>query len=221
MATAHFLTLLTEMSEAERDQEHLEILMHSLPSIPDRTAYIIGASDESPEADLARLARELAEMGADVLAIPCFTACYFYEVYSKAAGIPVIHPIRETATILCEEQISTAGVLATDGMLASNIFQDTFKAAGINMLTLEGEEQKKLMSLIYDEIKSGKVGDFATFMALSQTLFMRGAEIILLGCSELSLMKRDHELPPGYLDVLEVLARSAILECGNLRAEYL
>jgi aspartate racemase len=220
MATAHFLTLVTQMSVAATDQEHIEILMHSRPAIPDRTAFIVGKSPKSPEADLVALARELAAAGAEVIAIPCFTACYFYEAYSQAAGVLVLHPIIDTATHLREAGIKTAGIMATDGMLASRLYQEHLTRLSITPLVPEPDEQRQLMSLIYDDIKSGKPADFARFTALSQHLFERGAEAILLGCSELSLFKRDHPLPTGYLDVLEVLARSAVRECGELRGEY-
>ena len=48
MATAYFLQLLTQMSDAETDQEHMEILLHSKPRIPDRTRFILGRSGENP-----------------------------------------------------------------------------------------------------------------------------------------------------------------------------
>ena len=44
MATVYFLQLLTQMSDAQSDQEHMEILIHSKPQIPDRTRYILGQS---------------------------------------------------------------------------------------------------------------------------------------------------------------------------------
>jgi aspartate racemase len=220
MATAHFMTLVTQMSDAEKDQEHIEIILRSRPSIPDRTDYIIGKSELSPEADLIELSKELSDAGADILAIPCFTAYHFYESISKAADIPVIHPIFEAAAHLKALDIRSVGVLATDGMLVSNLYQDVFTVAKIEVILPETEEQKQIMSLIYDEIKSGREGDIAKLHSASQHLFKSGAEMVLLGCSELSLMKRDYLLAKGHLDVLEVLARSAVRKCGKLRKEY-
>ena len=52
MATAYFLQLLTQMSDAKTDQEHMEIILYSKPSIPDRTKYIIGESEINPVDDM-------------------------------------------------------------------------------------------------------------------------------------------------------------------------
>ena len=48
MATAFFMQMVIEMTEADRDQEHIEMLIHNCPSIPDRTSYIVGTSQENP-----------------------------------------------------------------------------------------------------------------------------------------------------------------------------
>lgn len=48
MATVYFLQLITQMSDARTDQEHMEIILHSKPRIPDRTRFIIGKSTENP-----------------------------------------------------------------------------------------------------------------------------------------------------------------------------
>lgn len=77
-----------------------------------------------------------------------------------------------------------------------------------------------MMKLIYEEIKAGKPADPGKLQAVSEQLFRRGAQAVLLACTELSLVKKEHALGAGYLDVLEVLARSAVLSCGRLREEY-
>ena len=100
MATVYFLQLLTQMSEAQTDQEHMEILIHSKPRIPDRTRYILGQSKESPLPGMIQVGRQLAEQGAEILAIPCITAHYFHRQLEEGIGIPVINAIEETADYL-------------------------------------------------------------------------------------------------------------------------
>ena len=48
MATAYFMELVTKMTQADTDQEHIDMIIYSRPSIPDRTKYILGESKESP-----------------------------------------------------------------------------------------------------------------------------------------------------------------------------
>ena len=59
------------------------------------------------------------------------------------------------------------------------------------------------------------------FYRVRQELMDCGAEVILLGCTELSLIKRDEVIGDGFLDIMEVLAREAVLRSGKrLKAEY-
>ncbi len=220
MATAYFLELLTQMSQAETDQEHMEILLHSKPSIPDRTKYILGLSGESPLPDMAAIGRELREAGAAEIAIPCITAHYFHNELEEQIGIPVLHAIKETALYLKAEGVGTVGILATDGTVQSGLFQREFETYGIRALTPTTENQALIMDIIYRQVKTGKKGNPGQLEEVAQSLRDRGAEVNLLGCTELSLLKRDFTLPAGYLDVMEVLASRAVKDCGVFREEY-
>lgn len=220
MATAYFLELLTKMSQAATDQEHMEILLHSKPSIPDRTSYILGKSMENPLPDMAETGRELVRMGAEEIAIPCITAHFFHNELEKQIGVPVVHAIRETAAYLKERGVRTAGILATDGTVASGLFQKEFSQYGIVALMPSDEGQAMIMDIIYHQVKMGKKGNPAQLEVVAESLRQQGAEVVLLGCTELSLLKRDFALSAGYLDVMEVLARKAVKDCGVFRKEY-
>ncbi len=99
MATAYFLQLITQMSDAETDQEHMEILLHSNPRIPDRTRFILGQSEEDPLPQMIEVGIDLRSQGAEVIAIPCVTAHYFQKRLEREIGIPILDAIRET--VLC------------------------------------------------------------------------------------------------------------------------
>ena len=220
MASAYFLQLLTQMSDAQTDQEHMEVLMYSKPAIPDRTKYIIGESDENPVPDMTMAGRKLKEMGADILAIPCITAHYFHKELEDEIGLPIIHAVEETASCLEEKRVTQAGILATDGTIQSGLFQKAFEHRGIEIILPEPESQKMVMEIIYRQIKAGKGVDLESFYRISEEMSGQGAQVILLACTELSLIKRDYDLQAGYLDVMEVLARKAVQSCNRVRKEY-
>lgn len=220
MATAYFLQLLTQMSDAATDQGHMEILLHSKPQIPDRTRFILGLSRESPLPQMARIGIDLRSQGADLIAIPCITAHYFQRSLEAVIGIPVLNAIEETAVCLKEAGISRAGVLATDGTIKSGLFQQSFRAAGVECLLPDRKSQQAVMDMIYGKIKAGKPADMSIFQGVSADLMEAGAEVVLLACSELSLVKRDPGTGVEFLDVMEVLARKAVLCCGRLKGEY-
>ena len=77
------------------------------------------------------------------------------------------------------------------------------------------------MSLIYDYVKAGVTPDMALFDSVREELIGKGAEVIVLGCTELSLLKKQTDLGNGILDALEVLAKESVKACGKaVKPEY-
>lgn len=220
MASAYFLQLIIEMSEAQADQEHMEVILHSKPQIPDRTRYILGQSGDNPVPQMVQASRGLVYQGAELLAIPCITAHYFQRQLETEIGVPILNAVQETAVYLQQAGIARVGILATDGTLSSGLFQTHLAEHGIDCVVPGEQDQRAVMHLIYDNVKAGKPVELSLFESVSQGLFARDAQVVLLACTELSLIKRDHLLGAGFLDVLEVLARKAVLCCGRLKREY-
>ncbi len=220
MATAYFLQLLTQMTDAETDQEHMEILIHSRPQIPDRTRFILGQSREDPLPQMIEVGIDLKSQGVEVIAIPCITAHYFRKSLEREIGIPVLDAIQETALCLKEAGICRAGILATDGTIESGLFQRAFEEEGISSMLPDQMSQQMLMDIIYKEAKAGRPVDYPAFWRVAQGLFDGGVQAVLLACTELSLVKRDLALGEGFLDAMEVLARKAVLTCSRLKGRY-
>lgn len=212
MATAYFMQLITEMTDAKTDQEHIEIFVHSIPGIPDRTKYILGESKESPLPFLLEAGRGLIDQGAEVLSIPCITAHYF-ENDLKSLPVPCIDSLVETGQYLSTSSIGKVGIMATDGTIKSRLFDDALSRFGIECILPGAEGQKKVMHLIYENVKAGKLADMPLFFEVKEELLDKGAEIVILGCTELSVIKRDNDVGEKVLDVLDVLAKASVKAC--------
>ena len=156
MATAYFMELVIRMTDAETDQEHLDMLVYNLTSIPDRTGFILGKTKESPLPTLIRAGQALAEQGAEQIAIPCMTSHYFYRQLSEAVPVPVLNCLAETADCLKAGGVERAGILATTGTMETGIFRDALLSRGIQPVALSRERQADVMSLIYDDIKANR-----------------------------------------------------------------
>lgn len=96
LATVYFMDLIIRMTEAETDQEHINMLVSNHATIPDRTDYILGKSEDSPLKDMTDDAKMLEEAGCLFIVIPCNTAHYFFEDIERSVKIPVINIIKET-----------------------------------------------------------------------------------------------------------------------------
>lgn len=220
-ATAYFMELVIKMTDAKWDYEHLEMIIYNCPSVPDRTEYILGKCKDSPVIPIINIGKKLEEQKVDYIAIPCITAHYFYEALIKEIKVPIINIVRETALHLKENGVKTVGITATDGTIASELFQRELVNMGMNFVLPSKNAQQDVMDLIYKNIKAGQPVEMDKFFRVSNELKGNGAEVIILGCTELSIIKRDYSIGAGYIDAMEVLAKQSILSCnGLLKKEY-
>lgn len=221
IATAYFLELVIKMTDVSCDQEHLEMIIYNKPSTPDRTSYIIGKSTVSPLKSLQEVGNQLELQGVDYIAIPCITAHYFYEQLEKGIHVPIIHIIKETVKQLKESGIKKVGIMATDGTIESGLFQKELEENGLVAIVPDKKEQSYIMNIIYQDVKANRPPEMDKFEAASRSLREKGAEVIILGCTELSLIKRDYQIGPGYIDAMEVLAmKSVTMGEVPLKEEY-
>lgn len=221
LATAYYYELLTKMSDVHYDQEHLEIFIHSCPQIPDRTGYILDHHKENPIHDLIKVGQGLEKQGADYLAIPCITAHYFHDELSQAIHVPIIHLIHEVGQYLERKQVQCVGIMATTGTITTQLFQKELESRGIKALIPQEDTQQDVMHLIYENVKSGVDIEMERFKRVSDNLFEQGAEVIILGCTELSIIKKEKNLDERYLDAMELLAAVALKKCHkDIKEEY-
>ena len=167
-----------------------------------------------PEGRKAMLetARALESLGVSNIAVTCITSHHFFRELAAAVHIPLLNIVRETAAYLHGHGIRKAGILATSGTVTTRLFQEALEDAGLAWEIPSPQGQTQVMDLIYNQVKAGKPADLEEFRAVSDELRAKGCESLILGCTELSLIKRDHLIGSGYLDALEVLACACLRE---------
>lgn len=215
MSTFYFCELLTSHTYARSDAEHMDMIISSRATTPDRTAFILGRSKCDPLPVMIEEANRLTAAGADLLVIPCNTAHYFYEGLQRACSVPIINIIEETVKTLHTAGIRRFGLLATEGTARSEAYARVSTFFGVECLLPTPEEQEILSSIIYDEVKQNHAPNPTRLEAVSSSLLARGCEKLVLGCTELSLLKPYLQKQEDYLDALEVLALRTILACGK------
>ncbi|OGC67052.1 hypothetical protein A3J33_03235 [candidate division WWE3 bacterium RIFCSPLOWO2_02_FULL_53_10] len=214
LATAHFFRRIVECTEAATDQEHLDIIILNHARIPDRTEAILSKRHEPYLSLITKDAKELEKLGAENIAIPCNTSHYFYDEIQGSVKIPVLHMVRESLAYAAQiRKAKIVGLLATDGTVQSGIYHRPAKELGLSVVTPGPEGQKKVMRIIYDYVKGGKQGGREELLELISELKNKGAEVVLLGCTELSCLNFD--LPEDCVDALEVLVKRSIEVSGG------
>ncbi|MCM3388539.1 cysteate racemase [Ureibacillus chungkukjangi] len=214
LATMFIGEMIVRRTSATKDQEHVHTIIDNDTSIPDRTAYILDQTKENPVPYLVKDAVKLADAGADLICIPCNTAHTFYEDLQSASPVPVLHMIRETAKRAASTGAKRVGVLATDGTLASGVYQQALIEQDIEPVVPDMVIQHQVMSVIYDYVKAGKEVSEHQWHVIEQAMLQLDCDKIILGCTELSIVNKDLKLDNRYIDSLMVLAESAILACG-------
>ncbi|MDL2293751.1 amino acid racemase [Ruminococcaceae bacterium OttesenSCG-928-D13] len=214
-ASAYFYDLINLHTQANSDQDHLDLVISSRASTPDRTGFIRGENPESPGPVMAEEAKKLQAYGAGVLAITCNTAHYFYNEVAAAVQVPVLNMIALTAQKAAHTGCKKLGLLATSGTVGTGLYQKTCADHGIECMAPDAAGQQALMEIIYDEIKAGRPADVEKFNALTDSLLNAGCQKFILGCTELSLLKKAGHTGAQAIDTMEVLAEAAITACGG------
>ena len=215
MATAVFYEKIVALTDAVRDQDHIDTIIYSCPQIPDRTAFFLGRSSEDPYPAILSLAKKLEEQGVSIIAIPCITAAYFRKNLSEDISVPVCNGIEETAIKLAKRGITCAGIMATEGSIRNRLIADSLVNYGITPVEPDDEYQHIITEVIYDDVKAGRRVDLTKLDKVADHLASRGAQIYILGCTELSVIAHDHDLGARYCDILDVLAETAVAACGK------
>lgn len=214
LATAYFYRRIVELTPAFTDQDHIETLIYSRPAIADRTAFLLGKEGaEDPKPALISVGKTLKDGGAQVLAIPCITAHAFHKEMEDGIGLPVLHAIRELAKLCRQKNIGKLGIMATDGARATRIYEDALSEEGITCIWPDEKGQKQVMSMIYDDVKAGKHISPDAWNEASEELFQKGAQAIVLGCTELSQAMVELQPDDRYIDIIDVLAAACVREC--------
>ena len=214
LATADLFQKITLHTLASCDQEHPRVCIDSNTAIADRTAALLhGGADPRPE--MIKSAKRLESIGADLLIMPCNTAHNFYDDVAASVNIPVLHMIALTRDALKSKGVKCAGLLATDGTVQTGIYQRTFSGSGIDLIVPDGDDQAAVMDIIYNGVKAGDMNhDASAFRKTCENLIERGAEVLILGCTELPPAFDIYYLDYPNVDPTLELALGAIRAAG-------
>ncbi len=218
-ATANLYAEIVRRTPAARDQEHIPTLIYSLPQVPDRTTAI-QAGDRSPVPFLIEGVTRLEKAGASFIVIPCNTAHYYYDDMQGAVKIPILHMIRETVAAVAKSypDCKTVGLLATSGTIQSKLYEKEFNARGISVVCPDEALQTTCVMQAVTGIKAGgdKHEQADLLCTAGRDVEAKGAQIIVLGCTEIPLAFDTKRAAVPVVNATQVLAEAAIREFRKL-----
>lgn len=209
MATESYIHLLNKQTPAHADQEYLNYILVNHATVPDRTAYILDHSQPSPLPSLLEDIRQQNQLGPAFFTLPCNTAHYFYDDLQAAADVPLLHMPRETVKEIIRKfpNAKRIGITGTQGTITDKVYEHEVLAAGLTPVLPTDEIEAETMALIYDNIKEKDHVDPVLYhRILRQMIDEQGADIVILGCTELSLaQEREPETQIPLVDGQSVL----------------
>jgi len=209
-ATVDFMSKVIALTPAEKDQDHIHMIVDHNPRVPNRQAAIL-ADGEDPGPELAAMAARLEVAGADYLVIPCNTAYVFRDAVTSASRTPLISIIDVTVADAVAKGAKSVGVLATDGCLAAGVYQDALKEAGVESVLPTDAEIEQFMTLCH-RIKAGYQGERVArdMEHLAKALVERGADAVIAGCTEIPLVLKQAALDVPLISSTDVLAAKTV-----------
>lgn len=211
-ATLAFCARLLAQTPATCDQDHLHVIVNSNPRIPDRTTALLGRGP-SPVPMMAEGIAALERAGAAFVVIPCVSAHAFLDELREHAPVPIVS-IFEAIVAACPAGTQRVGLLATDGTVRTGHLERHLRQAGLAVLVPGEDDQSAVQTAIY-AVKSGATPErreqFAgTLRDVARRLVERGADAIVLGCTEIPLVFAVASSPAPVVDALTALAAAAV-----------
>ena len=217
-ATSVFFEKVIENTAAERDQDHIHMIILNHSTLPDRTKVILeGRGDLFLDA-VANDLKLLELAGVSNIAIPCNTSHYFYDEMQQMTSVNIIHMVDETVKEIHDRFGGSAkvGILATNGTVSSGIYRKSCEKYGMTLHEPDAEMQSKVMDIIYNDVKGQKNVDPKKLESLIHRLvYEEQCKCVILACTELSCIELDGFYKECSIDAMEVLVNRSITLSGK------
>lgn len=212
-ATVDLFSKIVKLTPAQKDQDHIHILIDNYPQIPDRTGFILRGG-ENPAPYLIEGARRLEKAGADALLMPCNTAHYFIPEISKHINIPFISMVDSAVDTLKKDYPGAKKIIpiSTTGTKATRIYEDALIKAGYTLIDLPEGVMDKIMYAIYEGVKKGKTDDVVDlFQETLISIAGFNPDALIAACTEIPILMQYVTSPVPIIDATESLAKAGVL----------
>jgi aspartate racemase len=168
---------------------------------------------KAAEQEIIEIGTQLKAAGADFLLLTANTLHQVADPVEAAVGLPVLHITDATAAAIRARGMRTVGLLGTRFTVTGDFRVGRMaERHGIRVLVPPAEGIREIDRIIYDELSAGRFLEPAKRACLRELdrLIERGAEGVVLGCTELPLLIRPEDTPAVLFDTLALHAQAAV-----------
>jgi aspartate racemase len=211
-ATIDLMRRVMAATPAGDDADHVHLLVDQNPKVPSRIKALIERSGPSPADELVRMARSLEAAGATMLAIACNSAHAYAGEIAAAVSIPLLDMVALTAGEIAGRPLRNrrVGMLASTAVLQLGLYERAFEASGVETRYPAPDEQEQVLDLIKAVKAGGTVELHDDFNRLARRLLADDLDLLVVACTELSLLVDGLDAGIPMIDALDVLVRAIV-----------
>ena len=207
----YYLRIVRRYQELFGDHSYPEIIIYSM-SFQRFVDWMAKDRWNEITDELIRGIRNLAAAGADFALIATNTMHLVFDEVEKASPIPLISIVDATAEAIKKEKINTVGLLGTVFTMERSLYRDGLAKYGIKTLIPKKADRDYINKVIFEELCRGIIRDESrnNFKRIIEELTERGAEGIVLGCTEIPLLIDEMDVSTRIFDTTKIHADKAL-----------
>lgn len=210
-STAHYYRVLNQETARRLGGLHsAPVIIHSLDFAPIEAMQRAGDWNGAGQ-ELARSARGLVAAGAEIIGLATNTMHIVADTITADLGARFIHIADPTADALLADGFETVGLLGTRFTMEMGFYRERLEARGLAVLIPE-VDRTNLNGIIYEELCRGIVREESRriYVTAVERLAARGAEAIILGCTEIAMLIDDSVSPLPVYDTTDLHAKALV-----------
>jgi aspartate racemase len=210
-ATVDLMRRVVAATPARDDVDHIHLLVDNNPKVPSRIAALIDGTGSDPAPAIIEMAKRLEVGGADALAIACNTAHAYVDQVRYATSIPLLDMVDLTTRRILSMTLKrrSIGLLASSAVARLGLYHRGLSAHGLAVVVPANQDD--LMEII-KAVKRGDngPGNREHFARIAHDLIRKRVDMLLIACTELSVLAGSLDEGFPALDALEILARQIV-----------
>lgn len=208
---AYYEYITRTYTERYGDYGYPEILIYSVSFQP----YVDWPNQDRWDLvarDLTEAGQRLVAAGAEVILIATNTMHLVFDEVQAGIAVPMLSLLDATAEAILARGLQTVGLLGTRFTMEKTFYQDALACRGIAVLVPEAEDRAYVNRVIYDELVAGRISDESRsgFVSIIGRLVERGAEGVILGCTEIPLLVSEADAPVPLFDTTTIHAEAVL-----------
>ena len=161
---------------------------------------------------LSEAAQKLEAAGADFIIIATNTMHLVFDEVQASVNVPMLSLLDAVGEAILAREIKTVGLLGTKFTMEKPFYQDALARKGISVLVPDAPDREYVNTIIYEELVAGQIRDEsrAGYVTIINKLAARGAEGVILGCTEIPLLVSEADVGVPLFDSTIIHAEAAL-----------